>query len=73
MLILYCLDNWLTDGGDVVSLTHRPRSTAQKHISLSGTPFCYMLSKTTDLVLPEGLGKLIKLSYRVSNPRPSGM
>jgi hypothetical protein len=23
--------NWLTDGGKLVSLTHRPRSTSQKH------------------------------------------
>jgi hypothetical protein len=26
-----CLDNRLTDGGEVVSPSHRPRSTPQKH------------------------------------------
>jgi hypothetical protein len=35
------LDNRLTDGGKVVSPTHRPRSTPQKHsFSASGTHFC---------------------------------
>jgi hypothetical protein len=29
--IPHCLDNRLTDGGKVVSLTHRPHSTAQIH------------------------------------------
>jgi hypothetical protein len=32
------LDNRLIDGGEVVRLTHRPRSTPQKHVS--GTHFC---------------------------------
>jgi hypothetical protein len=36
--ILHCLDNRLTDGGKVVSLTHRQRSTPRKHyFSASGT------------------------------------
>jgi hypothetical protein len=36
-----CLDNLLADGGEVVSLTHRVRSTPQKHyFSASGTHFC---------------------------------
>jgi hypothetical protein len=35
--IPHCLDNRLTDGGEVVSLTHRPRSTPHKHFSASGT------------------------------------
>jgi hypothetical protein len=39
--ILHCLDNQLTDGGKVISPTHRPRSTLQKHcFSVSGTHFC---------------------------------
>jgi hypothetical protein len=55
--IPHCLENRLTDGGKVVSPTHRPRSTRQKHyFSGSDTHFCYRLSKT--LVRPEGLGKL---------------
>jgi hypothetical protein len=37
----HCLDNRLTDGGKVVSLTHRPHSTPQKHyFSAFGTNFC---------------------------------
>jgi hypothetical protein len=34
------LDNKLTDGGEVVSPTHRSRSTPQKHFSGSDTHFC---------------------------------
>jgi hypothetical protein len=33
--IPHCVDNRLTDGGQVVSLTRRPRSTLQKHIFIS--------------------------------------
>jgi hypothetical protein len=42
MRIQLYLDNRLTDGGKVVSLTHRQRSTPQKHyyFYLSGTHFC---------------------------------
>jgi hypothetical protein len=37
----HCLDSRLTDGGKVVSPTHRPHSTPQKHyFSASGTHFC---------------------------------
>jgi hypothetical protein len=36
-----CLDSRLTDGGKVVSPTHRPRSTPQKHyFSAFGPHFC---------------------------------
>jgi hypothetical protein len=38
--IPHCLEILLTDGGKVVSLTHRLRSTPQKHFSVSGTHFC---------------------------------
>jgi hypothetical protein len=65
------LDSRLTDGGEVVSPTHRPRSTLQKHyFSASGTHFCYRRSKPQGLVRPEGLGKLekINLPHRLSNP-----
>jgi hypothetical protein len=31
------LDNWLTDGGDVISLTRRPSFTSKK---IPGTHFC---------------------------------
>jgi hypothetical protein len=41
--IPHCLDNRLTDGGKVVSPTHPPHLTPQKHsyFYLSGTHFCY--------------------------------
>jgi hypothetical protein len=39
--IPHCLDNRLTDGGRIVSLTHRQRTTRQKHyFSASGTRLC---------------------------------
>jgi hypothetical protein len=39
--IIHCLDIRFTDGGKIVSPTHRPRSTLQKHyFSASGTYFC---------------------------------
>jgi hypothetical protein len=74
--IRHCLDNLLTDGGKVVSLTHLPHTTPQKHyFPASGTHFCYRLSKPQGLVRLEGLGELKKInsSHRVSNPRPSGL
>jgi hypothetical protein len=49
--IPHCLDSWLTDGGKLVSPTHRPRFTPEKHyLSASGTNFCYRLSKAQGLV-----------------------
>jgi hypothetical protein len=37
----HCLDNRLTDAGKVVSPTHRPQFTPEKHyLSVSGTLFC---------------------------------
>jgi hypothetical protein len=33
-----CLDNWLTDSGKIVSLTHWPRSTPQKILNLENLP-----------------------------------
>jgi hypothetical protein len=39
--IPHCLDSRLTDCGEVVSLTHRPRSALQEHsFSACGTHFC---------------------------------
>jgi hypothetical protein len=35
--ISHCLDIWLTDGGEVGSIKHRPHSTSQKHIFISVT------------------------------------
>jgi hypothetical protein len=64
------LDNRLTEGGKVVSYTHRPHSTPQKNYSSdSGTHFCQRLSNLQGLVLPEGLGKLKKIlsPHRDSN------
>jgi hypothetical protein len=49
--ITHCLHNRLTDFGELLSLTHRPRSTPQKH-------FCYRLSTLQGLVRLEGLSTL---------------
>jgi hypothetical protein len=39
--IPHCLDNWLTDGGNVVSPMHRPHFTPQKYyFSACGNHFC---------------------------------
>jgi hypothetical protein len=61
--------------GKVVSLTHRQRSTSQKHyFSASGTHFSKRLFEPQGLGLPEGLGKIKKFSlHRISNPSPSGL
>jgi hypothetical protein len=49
------------DGINVVSLTHQPHFTPQKHyFSASGNNFSWKLSKPQGLVRPEGLGKLKK-------------
>jgi hypothetical protein len=54
----HCLDVRLIDDGKVVSPTHRPRSTPQKHyFSASDTHFFSRLSKPQDLVRPGRLGK----------------
>jgi hypothetical protein len=56
-----CLDNRLIDGGKVVSPTHPPHFTLQKHyyFNVSGTHFCQWLSKPQDLVPPEGISPLL--------------
>jgi hypothetical protein len=66
--IPYCLDSRLTDGGEVVRLTHRPRSSPQKHSAfVSVTRFCYRLSKLQSLVRLEGLGTFIKIIYPIGS------
>jgi hypothetical protein len=58
-LIPHFLDSRLTDSDSTVSLTHRPRSTPQKHyFPASGTHFCNRLNKIQGVVWLEGLGKL---------------
>jgi hypothetical protein len=57
--LAHYLDNQLIDGGEVVSLKYRPRSTPQKHyFSASDTHFCSRLSKPQGLVRLEGLDTL---------------
>jgi hypothetical protein len=72
----YFIDNQLTDGGKIVSPMHWLHPTPQKHyLSVSGTHFCYTLSKPQVLEQLEGLGKLKKiiLPHRISNPQPSSL
>jgi hypothetical protein len=60
--IPHCLDNRLTNGGKVVSPTHRLRFTPEKHyLYASGTHFYYRLSEPQGLVRLEGLDRLKKL------------
>jgi hypothetical protein len=62
--IPHCLDNRHTYADKVVRVTHRPRSTPQKHyFSASGTHFYYKLSKPQGLVRPKGFGKLKKFIH----------
>jgi hypothetical protein len=64
--ISHCLDNRLTDGGNVVSLMRRQRSTPEKHyFSASGTHLCYRPSKPESLVRPEGIGTLKIFDYLI--------
>jgi hypothetical protein len=66
--ISHSIDSRLTDGGEVVSLTHLSRSIAQKHyFSASGTHFCYRLSKPHGLVRLEVLGKLKKVIHLIGS------
>jgi hypothetical protein len=46
-------DDRLTGGGEVISLTRRPRSTPQQHfVSVSDIHLCQRLSKFQSLVQP---------------------
>jgi hypothetical protein len=58
--IPYSLDSRFRDGGMVVSPTHPPHFTPQKHyyFYVSDTRFCYRLSKPQGLLRPESLSKL---------------
>jgi hypothetical protein len=58
--IAHCLDSRLTDSGELVNYTHRPRSNLQKSfffISAFGTNLFQSLGETQGLVRPEGLAK----------------
>jgi hypothetical protein len=67
-----CISNRHTDGGEVISPRHRPRSIPQKHkFSASCTYFCYRLSKFQGLVRPEGLGKCKENSFNSSGLEPA--
>jgi hypothetical protein len=62
--IPHCLDNRLTDSGEVVSLTHRLRYTPLTHfLFVSLVLICQRMSKPLDLVRPEGQDKLLKFNY----------
>jgi hypothetical protein len=64
------LDNRLTDSGNVVSPTHRPHFSSQKHyFSASDTNFFYRLGEPQGPVRPEGLGELEKIHLIGSRTR----
>jgi hypothetical protein len=68
--IPHCVDSRLTDSGKVVSPTHLPRFTLQKHyFSAAGTHFYWSLSEPQGLVRPEGLSKLkeMKVIHLISS------
>jgi hypothetical protein len=69
--IPHCLDSRLTDGGKVVNPTHPPHSSPRKqyYFSVSGTHFCYRLSKLQGLVRPKGLGKFKNSPHRAGTFR----
>jgi hypothetical protein len=62
--IPHCLDNRLTNGGKVVSPTHRPLLYSPETLFLCfWYSFLLGLVKPQGLVRPEGLGKLIKIVH----------
>jgi hypothetical protein len=64
----HCLDNRLTDGGNVVSPAHRPRSTPEKrYFSASGVHLCRRMSEPQGLVRPEVLRKLKKFIHLIGS------
>jgi hypothetical protein len=64
LTIPQCLDDRLTNGGEVVIFTRRPRSSPQKHyFSASRIHFCYRLSESQGLARLEGFGELKKKDY----------
>jgi hypothetical protein len=61
--IPHCLDNRLTDGSEVLSPTHRPRSIPQKHyFSSPSTHLRQRLSNPQGLVRLETLGTLKQIN-----------
>jgi hypothetical protein len=84
-MIPHCLDDRLTDRGEAVRLTHRPRSSLQEHyFSASSTYLCQKLSNTQGLVqleennslgdLPDGSLRNFPLSLQTNHgivPRQS--
>jgi hypothetical protein len=66
--IQHCLDNRLTDSGKVVSPTHRPQFTSQKHYFLLLVLVSVKrLSERQGLVQPEGLDKLKKFIHLIGS------
>jgi hypothetical protein len=61
--IPHYLDDGLTDGGEIVSLTRRPLSTSQKHFSVCATHFCKTPSKPQGLVRQQELNKFKKFIH----------
>jgi hypothetical protein len=73
--IPHCIDNLLTDGGKVVNPTQTPHFNPQKYyyFYVSGTHFCYRLSKPQGIVRPEGLGKFKNSPHEVRERKNFGI
>jgi hypothetical protein len=70
--ITHCLDNRLTDGGKVVSLTHRPQYRRWKYFLLGfDIDLCWRLSKQNGIMLLEESAKLIKRSLTSAGLEPA--
>jgi hypothetical protein len=66
------LDNWLTDGGEVVSLKRRLPFAPRK---IPDTNFCQRLGRPQSHIAPGRIRPISKFSYVMENsyPRPSGL
>jgi hypothetical protein len=63
--ISHWLDNRLSDGGEIVSLTHQLHSTPQKYfLALISVTSCF---SPTAIMLLEGLGKLKNVNNLIVN------
>jgi hypothetical protein len=61
LMIPHCLDNRFSDGDELVILTHRPRFTAKRAFSVSGTNVFVDAEKTTGPSAAERIGQSLHI------------